>query len=107
MINQDIQKTADLAELYDYYKNLLTEKQSQYFELYFFEDLTLQEIAEEFGVSRNAVYDSVNKTSISLMDLEDKLNLKARNTKIKDILDKAKTNNISIEELVMEVEKNL
>ncbi|WP_338984704.1 YlxM family DNA-binding protein [Spiroplasma endosymbiont of Diplazon laetatorius] len=107
MINQDIQKTANLAELYDYYKNLLTEKQSQYFELYFFEDLTLQEIAEEFGVSRNAVYDSINKTSSSLLDLEEKLNLKAKNSKIKDILDKAKTNNVSIDELIVEVEKNL
>ncbi|AUB31925.1 YlxM family DNA-binding protein [Spiroplasma floricola] len=107
MINQDIQKTANLAELYDYYKNLLTEKQSQYFELYFFEDLTLQEISEEFGVSRNAVYDSINKTSIILIDLEEKLNLKLKNTKIKDILDKAKINKISIDQLIVEVEQNL
>ncbi|WP_339020545.1 YlxM family DNA-binding protein [Spiroplasma endosymbiont of Atherix ibis] len=107
MINQDIQKTVNLAELYDCYKNLLTEKQSQYFELYFFEDLTLQEISEEFGVSRNAVYDSINKTSTILLDLENKLNLKAKNAKIKEILDKAKISKISIDQLIMEVEKNL
>ncbi|QHX36900.1 YlxM family DNA-binding protein [Spiroplasma sp. BIUS-1] len=107
MINQDIQKTANLAELYDYYKNLLTEKQSQYFELYFFEDLTLQEISEEFGVSRNAIYDSISKTSATLVDLEDKLSLKAKNIKIKEILDKAKSKEITTQELIMELEKTL
>ncbi|WP_342275231.1 YlxM family DNA-binding protein [Spiroplasma endosymbiont of Cantharis lateralis] len=107
MINQDIQKTADLAQLYDYYKSLLTEKQCQYFELYFFEDLTLQEIAEEFKVSRNAIYDSINKTSLLLTDLENKLKLKLKNNKIKETLDNAKVKKISIEELIIELEKNL
>ncbi|ALD66726.1 YlxM family DNA-binding protein [Spiroplasma cantharicola] len=107
MINQDIQKTANLAELYDYYKNLLTEKQGHYFELYFFEDLTLQEIAEEFGVSRNAIYDSINKTSLLLNDLEKKLNLKSKNNKLKEILDKAKIDKISKADLIIELEKTL
>ncbi|AGR42373.1 YlxM family DNA-binding protein [Spiroplasma diminutum] len=107
MINQDIKKTANLAELYDHYKNLLTEKQTQYFELYFFEDLTLQEISEEFGVSRNAVYDSINKTSALLVDLEEKLKVKLRSSNIKESLDKWKNKKISTEDLIVEVEKNL
>ncbi|WP_339030316.1 YlxM family DNA-binding protein [Spiroplasma endosymbiont of Cantharis nigra] len=107
MINQDIQKNADLGQLYDFYKRLLTEKQCQYFELYFFEDLTLQEIAEEFKVSRNAIYDSINKTSLLLTDLENKLKLKLKNNKIKETLDNAKVKKISIEELIIELEKNL
>ena len=42
--------------LYDYYGVLLTEKQQQYFENYYFDDLSLGEIAENDNVSRNAVH---------------------------------------------------
>jgi len=47
--------------LYDIYQGLLTEKQKQYFEYYYFEDYSLSEIAEMLDVSRNAVHDQVKK----------------------------------------------
>lgn len=42
--------------LYDYYKDLLTDKQKRYFESYYFDDLSLSEISENISVSRNAVH---------------------------------------------------
>lgn len=47
--------------LYDIYQGLLTDKQKQYFEYYYFEDYSLSEIAEMLDVSRNAVHDQVKK----------------------------------------------
>ena len=47
--------------LYDFYGNLLTEKQRQYFEDYYFNNLSLQEIAENYNISRNAVYNSLKE----------------------------------------------
>ena len=42
-------------ELFDYYGELLTEKQKEYFKFYYFDNLSLSEIAEENNISRNAV----------------------------------------------------
>ena len=48
--------------LYDYYGELLTEKQKEYFEDYYFDNLTLAEIAENLEVSRNAVHKQLKET---------------------------------------------
>jgi hypothetical protein len=53
-------------ELYEIYKELLTSKQRKYFENYYFEDLTLSEIAENFRVSRQAVQTALQKSSENL-----------------------------------------
>ncbi|QEH62154.1 hypothetical protein SCHIN_v1c09610 [Spiroplasma chinense] len=103
----NIDKTIENNQLYDYYKNLLTEKQRSYFELYFFEDLTLQEISEEFDVSRNAVHDSINKTINILNDLESKLKIKQKNEFIKENLEKLKDNKMSISEFYDLIEGEL
>jgi predicted DNA-binding protein YlxM (UPF0122 family) len=61
--------------LFDIYKELLTEKQQEYFAAYYYDDLTLSEIAEEKNVSRNAVFDQVKKVINALEDYENKLGL--------------------------------
>lgn len=61
--------------LFDIYKELLTVKQQEYFVSYYFDDLTLSEIAEEKNVSRNAVFDQVKKVINALEDYENKLGL--------------------------------
>lgn len=48
--------------LFEFYSTLLTEKQMNYIELYYGDDLSLGEIAEEYGVSRQAVYDNIKRT---------------------------------------------
>lgn len=68
-------KTTRINFLFDFYQSLLTDKQRLYMNLYYLEDLSLGEIAEEFGVSRQAVYDNVRRTEAMLEDYEAKLNL--------------------------------
>lgn len=61
--------------LYDFYGALLTEKQRQVMALYHEENLSLSEIAQEFGISRQAVHDTLKKAEQALADYEDKLKL--------------------------------
>ncbi|QUW21849.1 putative DNA-binding protein [Sporosarcina sp. Marseille-Q4063] len=68
-------KTTRINFLFDFYQSLLTDKQRTYMDLYYLEDLSLGEIAEEYGISRQAVYDNVRRTEVMLEDYELKLNL--------------------------------
>lgn len=70
-----LEKVNRMNELYDAYQVLLTPKQKTYLELYYQDDLSLSEIAEQFGVSRNAVFDNIKRTEKLLEDYEMKLNL--------------------------------
>ena len=70
-----IDKREELIILYDTYSLLLTEKQKNYFEEYYFDDLSFTEIADNHGVSRNAVFDQIKKTLKILDDYEKKLHL--------------------------------
>ena len=72
-----LEKNIHIIRLYDLYQNVLTEKQKEYFELYYFDDLSITEISENLNVSRNAVHDQVKRTTAKLLDLEEKLNLQA------------------------------
>lgn len=70
-----LSKKEHIIGLYDVYKELLTDKQRDYFESYYFEDMSLSEISQEYGVSRNAVFDQLNKIYNSLEQYEEKLGL--------------------------------
>ena len=63
------------SELYDIYKELLTEKQQIYFEAYYFNDYSISEIAESYLLSRNGVFDQIKKTVKLLEEYEKKLKL--------------------------------
>ena len=63
----DLASREELINLFDNYSSLLTSKQKQYFEAYYYDDLSLSEIADEYGVSRNAVFDQIKKT-ISILE---------------------------------------
>lgn len=75
-----------LNNLYDYYKELLTEKQKLYFEDYFFDNLTLSEIASNYQVSRNAVHKQLKEIEEKLYSYENKLELFSKKQKIEQIL---------------------
>lgn len=75
MSKLDLAKVEHYYSLYTLYNPLLTSKQQKYFHQYFFKNLSLQEIAGLFKVSRNAVYDSLVKTMKLLDDYEKKLQL--------------------------------
>lgn len=63
------------TKLFDLYYKLLTEKQCEYFRYYYFENLTLEEISENEGVSRANVSKEINKVKDLLDDYENKIHL--------------------------------
>ena len=67
--------------LFDYYGDLLTEKQRECYDLRFNQDLSLQEIAEQYGASRQAVWDLVRRAEAALREFEEKTGLVARAVK--------------------------
>ena len=71
----EIEKTNRMNTLFEFYATLLTDKQMNYIELYYADDYSLAEIAEEFGVSRQAVYDNVKRTEKTLEAYEMKLHM--------------------------------
>ncbi|WP_245747576.1 putative DNA-binding protein [Anaerobacillus alkalidiazotrophicus] len=77
--------------LYDFYQSLLTTKQRQYMELYFLDDWSLGEIAEEFEVSRQAVYDNIKRTESMLEEYEGKLTLFSKFEERSILMKKLKT----------------
>lgn len=70
-----LEKTMRLNYLLDFYHALLTPKQREYMELYYFEDYSLVEIANQANVSRQAVYDNIKRTEVILETYEDKIHL--------------------------------
>ncbi len=68
-----LEKTTRMNYLFDFYQSLLTPKQRSYMSLYYLDDYSLGEIAEEFDVSRQAVYDNIKRTEAMLEEYEEKL----------------------------------
>jgi predicted DNA-binding protein YlxM (UPF0122 family) len=64
--------------LLDFYGQLLTEKQRECFDLHFNEDLSLSEIAEQSGISRQGVWDNIRRAEATLRELEEKTGLVGR-----------------------------
>ena len=65
-------ETLHSTMLFDFFGDLLTEKQREYFDLYHNEDLSLSEIAEKAGISRQGVFDIISRAEKSLDELEAK-----------------------------------
>lgn len=76
-------KLYELSLLYDFYGELLKEHHRQMFEDYVLNNYSLGEIAQERGISRQGVYDSVKRTSRQLEEYEKKLGLLGKFQKIK------------------------
>lgn len=68
-----LEKTTRMNYLYDFYHSLLTPKQQSYMSLYYLDDYSLGEIADEYDVSRQAVYDNIRRTEAMLEEYEEKL----------------------------------
>ena len=80
-----------LVVLYDYYGELLSDSQKKYFEDYYFNNLSLGEISEEEGISRNAVHKQIKSAQEKLEFYEEKLRLI---DKEKEILNSIKDENL-------------
>lgn len=75
-----------LGRLFDLYGGLLTDKQRDCLNMYFYDDLSLSEISEELGVSRQAVHDLLKRVEQTLEKYENKLGLLAKNDADKEQL---------------------
>lgn len=75
-----------LTNLYDYYGELLTDKQREYFEYYYMENLSLSEISENYNVSRNAVHKQIKDAENKLIFYESKLKLSEKGKRIEQLL---------------------
>lgn len=64
-----------MAMLFDFYGDVLTDRQKEFYDLYYNEDLSLGEIAENYGISRQGVRDVIVRAEASLTELEDKTGL--------------------------------
>lgn len=82
-------KNVKISILCDLYGNLLTEKQIKFIDDYYNKDLSLSEIAENNGITRQAVRDSIKKVEKKLLDYEEKLlfmkKMSENEGKLKDI----------------------
>ena len=72
--------------LFDYYGELLTDKQKTYFKDYYFNNLTLQEIADNNKVSKNAVHKNIKEILSKLDFYEEKLKLYSNKKKIENLI---------------------
>jgi predicted DNA-binding protein YlxM (UPF0122 family) len=62
----------EIVLLYDYYGDLLTERQKECFEMRYYQDLSLGEIGDELGISRQGVHDNLSRTEALLRNMEAK-----------------------------------
>jgi uncharacterized protein len=69
------EKIVHIALLFDFYGQLLTEKQIEIIDMYYSNDLSLSEISEQLGISPQGVYDTLKRAEKTLFEYEDKLGL--------------------------------
>ena len=74
-----MEKDLEYIELFELYKDLLTDKQRELFASHYLYDLSLAEIADELGGSRQSVYDAVKKVKTKLLEYEKALSLREKN----------------------------
>ena len=85
-----MEKIVEQGLLYDFYGELLTEHQRQIYEDVVFNDMSLSEIAEEQGISRQGVYDLVKRCDKILSGYEEKLKLVEKFNRTKKMVEEIK-----------------
>ncbi len=91
-----------LVMLYDYYSELFNDRQKLYFEEYYFNNLSLGEISDNLGVSRNAIHKCIIGMEEKLKFYEEKLGLFYKTNIIRDIIKKESDDKLKkqLEELI-------
>lgn len=86
-----MEKIVEQGLLYDFYGELLTEHQRRIYEDVVFNDMSLSEIAEEQGISRQGVHDLVRRCDRALLGYEQKLHLMEKFVRIKETVARIET----------------
>lgn len=81
-----MEKNVEISLLLSFYGNILTDKQSEATGLYYNEDLSLSEIAEIVGITRQGVRDNIKRAEAALYEAEEKLGLCKRFLGVKERL---------------------
>ena len=101
----------EMILLYDYYGKMLTEKQQEYIDMRYNQDLSLGEIAEIQGVSRQAVFDNLSRTEALLRRMEENIGCVKRDMMIRStartILEAASVLDASSDPAVSELAKRI
>jgi len=82
-------KITEINLLYDFYAQLLTEKQQAVIRLYHCENLSLSEIGDEFSISRQGVYDTLKNAEKALAEYEAKLGLLQKFSEASSLIERA------------------
>ncbi|MDA3732539.1 YlxM family DNA-binding protein [Niameybacter massiliensis] len=85
-----MEKFVEVSYLYDFYESLLTDKQRDLLMRYYFDDLSLGELATTYNISRQSVFDTIKKAEQKMLDLESKLELWTKYVKQEKILTEVK-----------------
>ena len=101
----------EIILLYDFYGSMLTEKQREYIEMRYNQDLSLSEIAEMMGVSRQAVFDNLTRTEALLRRMEENIGCVKRDMLLRkalqEILDAATVLDASSDPAVLTVSRRI
>ncbi|MBQ3928903.1 MAG: YlxM family DNA-binding protein [Clostridia bacterium] len=98
-----LSKNLEVSNLLDFYGGLLTDKQRETVEYYYNDDLSLGEIAENLGISRQGVRDSIKRAETVMIDMEEKLGLVKKTRELRRSLDTIRHNIDIIDERNMKV----
>jgi len=90
-------KNLEISILLDYYDGMLTDKQREVVQWYYNEDLSLSEIAEHTGITRQGVRDSIKRAEAQLLECELKMGLRSRFDKIQKSLEEIADEAISLQ----------
>lgn len=94
-----LEKNVQISLLFSIYRNMLTERQAESIDLYYNEDLSLGEIGEHMGITRQGVRDSIKRAEHVLFDVEARLGLAQRFLSIREKL-------AHIDEIIQEIEQS-
>lgn len=114
LIDEAMQETIELSILYDFYGELLTENNKEVFVDYIFNDLSLAEIAEDKGITRQGVHDIIKRSSKKLREYEESLHLvkkfktiEDKVNRIKNIIEELRPGNKQVPQDLLEEMNNL
>lgn len=106
---KNMEKLVEQGLLYDFYGELLTKHQREIYEDAVYQDMSLSEIAEEHGISRQGVHDLIKRCDKLLLGYEAKLHLVERFSRIKEKIEliESRTSQNEIKELAAEILEEL
>lgn len=94
-------KDLSITVLFDYYSDALSEKQRQIFDSYYNLDLSLSEIAENTGITRQGVRDFIKRTEQQLLELENSLKFAQKCGELKSLAESVKSDDPQVKNLIM------